>query len=523
MIPKGKKYPFYVILLIIASTLIRAFLAANLELGNDEVYYRLYALYPDWSHFDHPPMVGLVIQMFSLDLLLNSELFIRMGAVILGAFNIWFIYQIGKTVRNERTGFYASLLYFASIYSTVIAGIFILPDTPQSFFWLLTILVMVKFLPTFPVNRRANQGMLLLGFLIGLGILSKYTSVFLWLGAGLYILLYRRDWLKKPSLYLALAITLLCSLPVLVWNINNDFISFTFHADRLNTTGYTLNFNYFLQEIAGEILYNNPVNFILVILSLISILRGKLKIRSKYIKILVFSSIPLVVVFLIFSLSRSTLPHWSAPAYTTMIILSAAWLDQNHSKKLRMVFLSSAVSLLLLTLFVGYGQIKYGLISTGADEEYHRKGKNDISLDLYGFEQTGEQFREIVTRDISKGVMNENSILVGDNWFPLANFDYYAASPVGMPSFGIGDLDHLHKYAWINEIRGGFKMGMDAYYLTDSRYYREPGEAIKNCFDHVEAADTIQIYRNGEVVKRAFVFRLKNLVKMPEDPFEISR
>ena len=56
--------------LLILSTLIRGFLAAYLEFGNDEVYYWTYALYPDYSHFDHPPMVGCVIQVFSLNLLL---------------------------------------------------------------------------------------------------------------------------------------------------------------------------------------------------------------------------------------------------------------------------------------------------------------------------------------------------------------------------------------------------------------------------------------------------------------------
>ena len=90
--PVKNKYGSYVILLIIISTIIRGFLAATLELGNDEVYYVLYARFPDWSHFDHPLMVGLVIQLFSLDLLFESEFFIRLSSIIFGAFNIWVIY-----------------------------------------------------------------------------------------------------------------------------------------------------------------------------------------------------------------------------------------------------------------------------------------------------------------------------------------------------------------------------------------------------------------------------------------------
>ncbi|NJN26287.1 MAG: hypothetical protein HC819_10070 [Cyclobacteriaceae bacterium] len=41
-------------LLIVLTTFIRIFIASTLQLSVDEVYYWTYALYPDWSHFDHP-------------------------------------------------------------------------------------------------------------------------------------------------------------------------------------------------------------------------------------------------------------------------------------------------------------------------------------------------------------------------------------------------------------------------------------------------------------------------------------
>jgi len=82
--------------LVAISIITRVFLAAWLELGNDEVYYWTYALYPDWSHYDHPPMVGWVIQLFSLNLLFDSELFIRLSSVVLMTVNTILIYQMGK-------------------------------------------------------------------------------------------------------------------------------------------------------------------------------------------------------------------------------------------------------------------------------------------------------------------------------------------------------------------------------------------------------------------------------------------
>ncbi|MCK5702916.1 MAG: hypothetical protein KAI29_17255, partial [Cyclobacteriaceae bacterium] len=92
------------LILVIVSTIVRIIIAASLELSVDEVYYWTYALYPDWSHFDHPPMVGLVIQFFSLNLLFDSELALRLGAIVFSIFNTLIIYSIGKFIKNPLTG-----------------------------------------------------------------------------------------------------------------------------------------------------------------------------------------------------------------------------------------------------------------------------------------------------------------------------------------------------------------------------------------------------------------------------------
>lgn len=515
----NSKYSRYVIYVIVISTIIRGFLAGILELGNDEVYYRLYALYPDWSHFDHPLMVGLVMQITTLNLLFQSEFFLRLGAVIIGAVNLWIIYNIGKEIKDSRTGFYASLLYAASIYSTIITGVFILPDTPQSLFWIWAIYLIIKTIPKCPQLPMSGINMLKIGIVIGLGILSKYTTVFLWFGVGLYILVYNREWLKSRWLYFSILATVIFAMPILIWNLQNDFISLTFHSERVDMTGYSINLNYLLTEIGGEILYNNPINFALIVLGIIAAFRGKLRIEKKYTRVILLTGLPLIITFLIFSIFRSTLPHWTAPGYTTLILLAAVYLSQHRSSEKRglpPVIVSSLV-LLLAIIILGLAQINLGVFTLDNTSEYHHIGKNDFSLDMYGYKETGEAFKQIVEHDLEQGLMSENSIIVGSNWFPLANYDYYAASPIGLKSFGIGKLEHIHKYAWINNIQGGFHIGMDAYYLTDSREYHKPDSIFYNYFDKVIPADTIRIYRNGKIAKRVFVFRMKNLQTIPVD------
>lgn len=515
----SKKYGRYVIYLIVVSTIIRGLLAWFLELGNDEVYYRLYALYPDWSHFDHPLMVGLVIQLTTFDLLFQSEFFMRLGAVVIGTINLWTIFKIGQQIKDSRTGYYASLLYAASIYSTIITGVFILPDAPQSLFWLWAMYLMIKTVPKSPRAPTSGINMMKIGIVIGLGILSKYTTVFLWFGIVVYILVYNRHWLRSRWLYFSIVATAIIALPILIWNLQNDFISISFHSERVDMSGYSINPDYFFTELGGELLYNNPVNFVIIILSVVAALLGKLSIEKKYSRIMLLSGLPLIVVFLTFSLFRSTLPHWSAPGFIALLPLAAVYLSQRRpdSKHGLPVAITSSLALLIAVIVLGFAQINHGIFNIDKTTEYHRIGKNDPSLDMYGYRQTGEAFKHIVERDIENGLMLENSILIGSNWFPLANYDYYAASPAGLKSYGFGKLGNIHKYAWTNREQGGFRLGMDAYYLTDSREHDEPDSIFYKYFGEVVAADTIQIFRNGKVAKRAFVFRMKNLQTIPEN------
>ena len=68
--------------LILISLGIKIAVSYFLELGNDEVYYYTYALQPDWSHFDHPPMVGWMIRCTTLNLHWLSDLSMRLGSML---------------------------------------------------------------------------------------------------------------------------------------------------------------------------------------------------------------------------------------------------------------------------------------------------------------------------------------------------------------------------------------------------------------------------------------------------------
>ena len=500
-----------VIILLVISAVIRCILAGWVELGTDEAYYWTFAKYPDWSHFDHPGMVGWVIQLFTCNLLFDSEFFLRLASVVFMTLNTWVMYRIGKELKDETTGLWAALLYTASIYAFVITGVFILPDTPMSLFWLLAFWMLVRHLH----NSSLRAPLLLAGLFIGLATLSKYTGIFLWVGFFLYILCFDRKQFKNPWLYVSVLITAICCLPILIWNLQNDFVSFRFHEDRVSFFGPVTPVN-IGNELIGEFFYNNPVNFVVAIIAIVAAFRKKLPIDLQIKRLTLFTTLPMIGLFLYFSIVRPTLPHWSAPAYNLLILLSAVWLSALDGKKAKRI-VTSALAILALTLILGVAEIKTGFVPLDHHTEATELGKDDPTLDVYGWRQAGEKFAEIYQQEIANGNMQPDDPIIGHKWFPTASFHYYAARPLGINMLGYGSLQDIHKYMWINNIENGFEKGRNYWYLADSHFLLDPEEIYQYTnFLNIKQIAIIPIERNGKTVRNIFVYECESLVYIPQ-------
>lgn len=511
----------YLILLLAVSALIRGVLASVIEFGNDEVYYWTYAMYPDWSHFDHPPMVGFVMQMFSLNLLFSSEFFLRLSSIIFMTINTYLVFLIGKQVKSVQAGFYAALLYTASVYAFVITGVFILPDTPLALYTLLSVLQFVLY---FKYDK--NKHLMLGGLFAGLAMLSKYSAVFIWFGIGLYIIFYSRKEFKNPFLYLSVLLSVVCVFPILVWNIDNEFISFTFHGNRVGIFG-EFHPEYFLTELFGELMYNNPVNYVLTIMALVAVAKGRNFVDVMYKRLILCLSIPMIVMFWFFSLTRQILPHWSSPSFVLLLIFVAAQLSDKYRIRDNYLIIPKSIVasllVLLLVLVLGFAEIKTGFIPLNFSERsktVQRYGEGDFTLDMYGWRKIKPEFQKIREDAILKGEMKETDGMIALKWFPLANFDYYVAHPLGIDMYGFRNPAAIHKYAWINKERGGLKLGDDYWFMTESCNYYEPNTQLKPFFKEVIPVDTITIDRCGKTAKYVFVYELKGLKRIPKTWFD---
>jgi len=487
-----------VLVLIIISAIVKLFIANCIELGNDEVYYWTYALHLQMNYFDHPPLIALLIRITTLNLLFQQEFFLRFGAILCAAISTWLSYCIGKKIKSERTGWYAALLYTSSIYTSIISGLFIMPDSPQVVFWLLSINAAFDiFTSDHPVTLRH---WFYWGLLSGICIMCKVHGIFLWAGFTLFMLLYNRKLFFSAGLYFSAFITLVIIFPIFLWNLQNNFITWHYHSSRVQVNSLHINVDSFIQAITGQIAYNNPLNVLLILFSLKYYSKRKPS-SNNYINIIILFGAPIIITVTILSLFNNVLPHWSGPGFMTLQFLAAAYIDDttvSHTPNALMA--KYAVYLICTVAIVGFICINYYPGTLGS-KKYSHLGEGDFTLDMYGWESVGADFLVWIKNEDAQNKLPSNKTIVCNNWFPAAHIDYYIARPAGMHVLGVGNINDLHHYYWLNKYSPALLKGDSALCIIPSNYS-----------DH-ELDKYLQYFNNATLIKCFSGNRAKHLVR----------
>ncbi|MBB5286997.1 hypothetical protein HNQ92_005159 [Rhabdobacter roseus] len=489
----------------------RILVASMVELGVDEAYYFTYAVQPDWNHFDHPPLVGIFMRLFTLNLHWVNDVSVRLPAIVGAAANTWLIALCGKMIRGDRAGLIAAILYNTSLYTGIIAGLFILPDSVQVVFWLVALYTMLKLLKN-PEPAFQGRQFLWLGLFIGLAVMSKVHGVFLWLGFGGYIIFHQRNLLKNPFLYLSGILTLLIVSPIVLWNFDNQFISWQFHSARVEANN-GIDLRSFLLTKLGQIAYNNPVNVLIVALGLITLFKWSNFSISSTAKVLLWCSLPIILATSLVSLLRPTLPHWSGPGFVGLTLISTAYLDFKMPSEVDFKFpsglLRAAGVLMAIVVLTGPLLINYYPGTLGKQSGLET-GSGDFTLDMYGWKALLPVFEKIRADDIRLGRMSPDAPLLTHKWFPGGHLYYYLAYPLHMRLVGVGDVYDLHKFSWLNALNGTGAQGTDAYFIVPSNYFTDPRGLYAPDFQKIEGSRRIVQKRSGRVARYWYVYRLKN-------------
>ena len=419
---------------------------------------------------------------------------------------------MGKKLHSEKAGWFIACLYNTSVYASIIAGVFILPDSPQMVFWCLSLLMILNI----TLNETKWLYWLLLGASVGFCILSKVHGVFIWIGLGLFIVIKKRSWLKKPQLYISVMISAAIASPILLWNISNNFVTYKYHSERVTVNNATIHFDGFIREFFGQILYNNPVNVIIIIIALVAWLKHK-RLKSSALPIYSFIALPMAFILLILSLFRDTLPHWSGPAYVSLLPMAGVYLAESKSKTTYPAFLKTAIGIILFAIAGGLLLINFYPGTLGKTTLLNL-GDGDLTLDMSGWKQAGDEFQNIYKNDVKNGVMPASADMICYKWFPAAHEDYYFCRPIGMQMIGLGSAFDLHEYIWYNNYRKNLGTYDKVYCVVPSNENYDPKVTYSGFYDHIDSITAIPGFRKGKLARSFYVYRLsgwKGIISVP--------
>ncbi len=347
------------ILITLLGTLIHAVLAFSTELVADEAYYWSWSLHPQTGYFDHPPLTGWILWI-TTHLFGTTRLAVRILPILSGPILSYLIYQIAKSVSRDRwAGFWAVILLNANILFAA-GGFLMTPDTPQVLFYMLTVWAFYQ-----GMQEKSSGWVLLAGLFFGLGLLSKYTMVLLAPLLFLFLILSpeNRFWLRKPVLWVSLALSALIFLPDVYWNSKHHWISFLFQWHHGMQAHQDTPLATFMDYLGGQILMLSPGIYLLILWTGIATLPEILRSRRTGPLLLWVTSYPVLLFFAYSSFKAKVEANWPVEGYLSALALTGIYLSQRiDASTLWKRIAQWSLGIGFLMVFVVFAQALYPIL-----------------------------------------------------------------------------------------------------------------------------------------------------------------
>ncbi len=308
-----------------------------LDLAPDEAHYWDWSRHLDWSYYSKGPLVAYLIRAgcllagpWSQQVVASDMLAVRLPAVLCGALLLLSLYFLTVQVFGRESWAFG-LVALALTSPVVTAGSSLMTiDAPYTCCWGWALVLGYE-----AFVRGAQWAYPLLGLVLGVGILAKYTMV-LWLpSAALFLLMTPayRPLLFRAGFWIMTGIALACCLPVLVWNVQHDWVSLQHVSGQAGLrdsggirwlgplayvgTQCALLFGFWFIAWAGAMIRYRPW-----------------KETNDGLRYLWWMSAPMFFVFLLFSLKTREEPNWPVTAYLAGLVLAIPWItEQIHSPR----------------------------------------------------------------------------------------------------------------------------------------------------------------------------------------------
>lgn len=513
--------------ILVAGLLVRCAIAFWLYPGFDEAYYYLYSQKLDWSYFDHPVLVALTTGIGPWLTGEVSQFTIRLGTLILHTISLWLLYLTAARLFSDQAG--RLTLAIASIVPIFLVGfgVLTLPDTPLIFFWSASLYCAAREFFAERDHYQPTYRLAILGLLVGLACIGKYHGFILGLGfVGFCLTSARhRQALISPWCWLGVGLFILALSPLLIWNVQHDWISLRFQSGRsVPRKGYDL------LALAATffvgIAYLFPaIGFPFWWVTLQSLRQqwqgfgAKSHLGLLEQRLVLWVSLPLILGFTFMGGYLQVLPTWAMPGFWSATLLLGDRATHWSSRTVRRWLVGSGLTLatifavLLLHLNLGTLQqpSRYAWFGGFLPPQI------DPSIQLVDIQQLRQGFRDAPEL---RSALERIDYLFTNNQF-LGGQIGMALVPLTQKPLTCFDED-LRGFAFWS--RAEDWVGKNALYITSKSLQPKVGilPRYQKYFSSFAKIGEVPILRGGVATEVFYVYEAKNLLKPYPRPYGLE-
>ena len=461
---------------------LRLIAGAVLPLSSDEAYYWLWSRHLAAGYYDHPPAIALIIRA-GTTLFGDTSFGVRAGGILLSFVASWFVWRTGAILgRDEKVGAKACLFFNLTLMLTVES----LAATPDA----ASIVAAAAFCWSLAKIAETGDGRwwLAAGLAAGLGLLSKYTALFLGLGTLVWLVacLPMRRSLLTPWPYASGFLAFVLFVPNLWWNAAHGWATFLFQFGRIGGEHYTLRFLF--EFLGAQAVLATPFILVLGVMGLVT--SSWHDERKALVPAILWTSI---AYFTWHSLHDRVQGNWPCFLYPLLSVAAALAVEctdwSSWRRPLARWSARLAIPVAAILLLCGYAQALIGVVPLGRKDPLARL----LAVGLPDVVSRVETLREDAHADA----------LITTEYASTAWFAFYSrAHP---PIVQIGE-----EFRWPDAPAPQAKLfSRPALYVTEIRHDRRDLLAVH--FSSVREIARIDRKRDGIPIAHYIVYRIDGL------------
>lgn len=367
----------YLVLFFIILHLFDSFL---LDLGDAEALYWNYGMNLQGCYLDHPPLLGILIRGVTEFTSSHHPFWVRLPANCGFILSIYFLYKFLFLINTKDGIIDTTIILFLLLPLVGGGGIASCPESISIPLWVIGLYFIYKYYNKIKGGEKLTiLQSIFLGFILGLNFLAKYTG-FLLIVSLTFLSFYdkeiRKIW-KRVYPYITIVTIVIVSLPVILWNIEHDFVSLK-HRLFWTQTESAFSIQNLVKFIGGQFLYFGPTSTILLWVIFFKLFKDK-----NYDFFLIQSVFPLIFLTVLCLWSSVSEPHWTFPGYIPLIVLSGIFIREKvfFYKLYKLSIYWNSIAIVILHLVCLTPFIPYIVPDNYYEPKY------DITNELYGWNE----------------------------------------------------------------------------------------------------------------------------------------